>query len=94
MTTITPDQIRHLRTEAGLTQHSLGLLCGVSQITVSRWENGKAPINPKQARHLAAALDITEEPTPAPTTNYTHLTIAFTAGFLLSITITSLAIIG
>ncbi len=43
--TITPDRIKALRAEYGLSQKRFGNLLGVSSATVSNWENSKKPLN-------------------------------------------------
>ena len=37
---LSPSEIKHLRSELGLTQHDFELVLGVSKPTASRWENG------------------------------------------------------
>lgn len=43
-----PEELKRLRTKAGLTQKQLGELIGASRGAVSEWELGKRPI-PKKA---------------------------------------------
>lgn len=42
----TPEKIRALRTERGLSQAAFGELCGTSQPIVSQWERGVSRVNP------------------------------------------------
>ena len=37
---LSPSEIRHLRSDLGLTQHDFESVLGVSKPTASRWENG------------------------------------------------------
>jgi len=40
----TPDEVRALREQMGMTQEELAREMGVTEFTVWRWENGKRPI--------------------------------------------------
>ena len=58
-----PDTIRAVRMRAGMTQQELGEKLGyegeTAQVSVRRWETGKAPIPIVKIRALAAALNLT-----------------------------------
>lgn len=51
------DDILRRRTALGLTQTELGAAVGVHQITIHRWEVGKAEPSGLALRALAAAFD-------------------------------------
>jgi DNA-binding XRE family transcriptional regulator len=42
MTSVSPEWIRHLRTQLGLRQTQLAKILGITHVTVSRWESGQA----------------------------------------------------
>lgn len=50
---MTPDQVKRIRQELGLTQAQLAQLMGVHALTVSKWERGVGSPTP----HQAALLD-------------------------------------
>ena len=58
-----PDTIRAARMRAGMTQQELGEKLGyegeTAQVSVRRWETGKAPVPIVKIRALAAALNLT-----------------------------------
>lgn len=49
--------IRRRRLELGLTQTDLAVACGVSELTVRRWETWQ-PKGPRDWRRIAAALEM------------------------------------
>ena len=53
--------LRDLREEAFMTQADLAKACGVSQTTVSDWENGHAIPSMKNRRRLMEALGKTPQ---------------------------------
>ena len=53
--------ICRLRNEKGYTQKELGVLLGVTDKAVSKWENGAALPRREVLRHLAAVLGCTQE---------------------------------
>lgn len=57
------DRIRNFRKERGLNQTEFGLLAGVDQATVSRWEKGIEPRGP--ARKLLESILSAHEVSPA-----------------------------
>lgn len=56
--------LHELRTNAGLSQDDLAELVGVSQPTISRWEDGTMTPNTDKLRSLAKALGVTIEDLP------------------------------
>lgn len=48
-----PEKLRSFRRRMGLKQWALADLLGINQATVSRWENGSAPIGDRIWRRLA-----------------------------------------
>jgi len=46
------------RKMANLTQKELGVVCGVSEKTVWKWENGKSEPSVSQARKIGEAVGI------------------------------------
>jgi DNA-binding transcriptional regulator YiaG len=44
---ISPEELRFLRTEIGLTQSELAEIVHVDRQTVGRWERGETPIDPR-----------------------------------------------
>lgn len=46
MSNLSPERVRHLRRTLGISQQQLADRMGVTNITVHRWENGKASPNP------------------------------------------------
>lgn len=50
---VTPDQVKQVRKQLGLTQAQLAQLLGVHALTVSKWERGVGSPTP----HHAALLD-------------------------------------
>lgn len=55
---ITAEEIRRMRTAAGLTQTQLGEILGVAKNTVSRWERGEC--RPRM-EYVAALLRMRRE---------------------------------
>ena len=53
---MTPDELRKLRIQAGLTQEQLADLLGRDRMTVSRWETGKIKIDRAKAWMIRAAI--------------------------------------
>ncbi|MDR7400507.1 MAG: helix-turn-helix transcriptional regulator [Armatimonadota bacterium] len=49
--------IRRRRLELGLSQVDLAMACGVSELTVRRWETWQ-PRGPRDFRRIAAALEM------------------------------------
>ena len=60
--------IAELRRRAGLTQEALGEKIGVTNKTISRWENGDYMPNIEMLQLLAEEFSIS-------TVSYTHLTL-------------------
>ena len=54
------NKINSLRQEKDLTLKELAYILGVSEATVSRWENGKSEIRGKNLRKLADFFDVSE----------------------------------
>ena len=54
--------LRHLRRLTGMKQSHLADLMGVTQSTVSRWENGGLPLTVEQARALQAIVAARPDP--------------------------------
>jgi transcriptional regulator with XRE-family HTH domain len=54
--------LRHLRRLAGMKQSHLADLMGVTQPTVSRWENGSLPLTIEQTRTLQAIFAARPDP--------------------------------
>ena len=54
--------LRHLRRLAGMKQSHVADLMGVTQPTVSRWENGSLPLTMEQARTLQAIFAARPDP--------------------------------
>lgn len=54
--------LRHLRRLAGMKQSHLADLMGVTQPTISRWENGSLPLTVEQARALQAIFAARPDP--------------------------------
>lgn len=54
--------LRHLRRLAGMKQSHLAELMGVTQPTVSRWENGSLPLTVEQTRALQAIFSARPDP--------------------------------
>lgn len=52
------NKIKELRKKKGLTQKELSSLIGVSQNTLSYWENGVYDIDTKSLQRLAAIFDV------------------------------------
>lgn len=55
---MTPDALRALRKQHGLTQQQLADLMGTTQTTINRWETGMHPINKGWARLAFETLDL------------------------------------
>lgn len=55
---MTPDVLRALRKQHGLTQQQLAALMGTTQTTVKRWELGMHPINEGWARLAFETLEL------------------------------------
>jgi len=51
----TPDEVRALREQMGMTQEELAREMGVTEFTVWRWENGKRPITERRPRCCVAS---------------------------------------
>ncbi len=70
---ITPDELRFLRTEMGLTQSELAVKVNKDHQTIGRWERGDVPIDQNAealirmiaAEKLEVAQDMTAEETAA-----------------------------
>ena len=54
------NKINSLRQEKGLTLKELADILGVSEATVSRWENGKSDIRGKNLKKLSDFFDVSE----------------------------------
>ncbi|PIO98546.1 helix-turn-helix domain-containing protein [Pleomorphomonas carboxyditropha] len=54
--------LRHLRRLAGMKQSHLADLMGVTQPTVSRWENGSLPLTVEQTQALQAIFAVRPDP--------------------------------
>lgn len=54
--------LKHLRRLAGMKQSHLAELMGVTQPTVSRWENGSLPLTVEQARALQTLFAARPDP--------------------------------
>ena len=54
---MTPEELRTLRKQAGLTQEQLADLLSIDRMTVSRWETGKVPIDTITAIAIHAVVD-------------------------------------
>ena len=54
-------RIRKYRRMRDMSQDALAVLTGLSAKTISRIENGQAPIGMERIRRIAAALEITAE---------------------------------
>ncbi len=54
------NKINSLRQEKDLTLKELADILGVSEATVSRWENGKSEIRGKNLKKLSAFFDVSE----------------------------------
>jgi predicted ATPase/DNA-binding CsgD family transcriptional regulator/DNA-binding XRE family transcriptional regulator len=66
-------QIKRLRDEFGLTQRELGALLGVSNVTVSRWEQGLVAPRPAMRRRWEAlARELAETRATTPTVDHGH----------------------
>lgn len=65
--TLEPDRIRDLRNARGLSQADLAAQLGVSQVTVSRWENGHNRPTPSLAARLQEILATLHPPPGSPT---------------------------
>lgn len=52
------NKIKELRKKKGLTQKELSSLIGVSQNTLSYWENGVYDVDTKSLQRLAAIFDV------------------------------------
>jgi transcriptional regulator with XRE-family HTH domain len=66
---VVPEQLRDARIRAGLSQGDLALRIGVSQATVSTWENGTSQPRTNSADALATVLDLgveTEDAAESP----------------------------
>jgi transcriptional regulator with XRE-family HTH domain len=59
---LTPNELRFLRTEMGMTQSELAVLVKKDHQTVGRWERGEVPIDPNAEvvirLHAAEKLDL------------------------------------
>ena len=55
------EKIRNLREEKGLTQPELAKLVGVSNGTVSFWENGENEPKASYVRKLATVFEVTSD---------------------------------
>lgn len=53
------DRLSSLRREKGIKQTELATLCGVSRITVARWENGTSEPSISELQLIAGALGVT-----------------------------------
>lgn len=51
-------ELRALRVGAGMTQQDLATKLGVTNISVSRWESGKAIPNPKYIKKMAEMFGV------------------------------------
>lgn len=51
------DRLSALRREKGMKQTDLATLCGVSRITVTRWENGTSEPSISELQHIAEILE-------------------------------------
>lgn len=56
--TIRTEEMRDLRTRAGLTQEAMAKLVGVTRVTLSGWELGKHEPQRKHRESLAAVADV------------------------------------
>ena len=54
---IAPAELREIRVRAGISQHALGALLGVANVTVSGWETGRVRVPP---RHVRALRDLSD----------------------------------
>lgn len=52
------DNLRELRTRAGLTQMQLAAACGVSLTSVIKWENGAGKPSDENQKRLDEVLNI------------------------------------
>lgn len=51
--------IRHMRNQRGMKQPELAKMLDLAQVvTISRWEQGKAPVSPRHYRGLALAFNM------------------------------------
>ena len=55
---LSPDDIKTLRTDLGLTQREFESIMGVSKPTVSRWENGASQQSDMADRYMKAIRDV------------------------------------
>lgn len=53
----TPDEVRSIRAQLGLTQVELARDMGVTEYSVWRWENGKRPITQAHTKLLRRIAD-------------------------------------
>ncbi|MBI4317515.1 MAG: helix-turn-helix transcriptional regulator [Chloroflexi bacterium] len=61
-----PEWIRDLRAQIGVTQAELAERLGVTYVTVSRWENAQTRPNRLAVRALLALAQQTSDPHPPP----------------------------
>lgn len=55
------ERLKELRKESGLSTMALGKIIGVSDITISRWENGKMDIVSDNLIKLAKYFEVTTD---------------------------------
>ncbi|XJS09880.1 helix-turn-helix domain-containing protein [Aerococcaceae bacterium WGS1372] len=55
------ENLKHLRTEAGMTARELAIEMDVHRATISHWESGKWEIPDERIEELAEIFDVTFE---------------------------------
>jgi transcriptional regulator with XRE-family HTH domain len=64
---VTPESIKDIRSQLGLTQQAFADLLGVTFATINRWENGKAKPQRDRIERIRALAREQSSPAPAET---------------------------